>query len=617
MTESQEFSFKEANDIEETVAEEQQIHIRSVDCTLFVIDASTAMRQANKYGEIPFLFALRCASTVLLDKLPKSNTERIGILFYGTLESSNKEMFEHIYLLQDLEESSAEQVKQLEVFTKNPQKIEQIVGQVATTDSSLSDVLKVCQNVFPTSEQYTGTKRIFLMTNNATPYASQPESQQIIHEQISSLYSSGIRIELFQLSSLDPRFDPLKFYKTILSKHLNDADNDHSDMWREMPVSNQYKELLIKVKRRMTKKRAQMQLPFALTDRLTIGVSIYKLLDRQNKQKSRPFYFNDGFAYNVQSKTELVIKNTDTHVDKDQVHYYYMFGGEKVVFTKQELEQMITFGEPGIRLLGFKPQNSLKLHHTVSPPYFAYPDEATYQGSITTFTALLRTLAEKKYVAICRLIMKKYSGPRLVALLPQLEVVDDYGQVEPPGFHIITLPFSDAIRHIPVNTPIEASEEQIDLVKRIISKLALKQSFQADMFNNPVIQRHNEVLKAVALGRDIPEPANKILKYTKGTSQRIGDLVRQFKSQIDLDHYVFLMKRKAEYDADGNLRVNKTKKDGVSHDHILQLARMNKVNQLTVEQLKGYLHGISKQSTNNTKKAELVARVMQAVKPHL
>ena len=37
----------------------------------------------------------------------------------------------------------------------------------------------------------------------------------------------------------------------------------------------------------------------------------------------------------------------------------------------------------------------------------------------------------------------------MVALLPQAESIDDEGiQVDPPGFHVIPLPYSDDIRNL-------------------------------------------------------------------------------------------------------------------------------------------------------------------------
>lgn len=57
-------------------------------------------------------------------------------------------------------------------------------------------------------------------------------------------------------------------------------------------------------------------------------------------------------------------------------------------------------------------------------------------------------------MAICR-YQRHGSEPRLVALLPQQEVSDDYGdQVAAPGMHMVFLPFSDDIREPETNKKI-------------------------------------------------------------------------------------------------------------------------------------------------------------------
>ena len=104
----------------------------------------------------------------------------------------------------------------------------------------------------------------------------------------------------------------------------------------------------------------------------------------------------------------------------------------------------------GMVLMGFKPRSRLKDQYCVKKPYFLYPDESVVEGSTKLFYTMLLTLHEQNKVAICRLITMDRGEPRFVALLPQLEELDDHhNQLTPPGFHVITLPYAEEMRKVP------------------------------------------------------------------------------------------------------------------------------------------------------------------------
>jgi len=50
-------------------------------------------------------------------------------------------------------------------------------------------------------------------------------------------------------------------------------------------------------------------------------------------------------------------------------------GGEKVLFNKEEMEKIKTFDKPSLRLVGFKPIESLKPYHNLMNSYFICPDD--------------------------------------------------------------------------------------------------------------------------------------------------------------------------------------------------------------------------------------------------
>jgi ATP-dependent DNA helicase 2 subunit 1 len=103
-----------------------------------------------------------------------------------------------------------------------------------------------------------------------------------------------------------------------------------------------------------------------------------------------------------------------------------------------------------LKLVGFRPLNTLKLGHHVKLPQFLYPCESLVKGSVGLFAALLLRCQERQVAAICSMKQRAVSAPSFVALVAQPEELDEAGlQVKPPGFHVIHLPFLDDFRQLP------------------------------------------------------------------------------------------------------------------------------------------------------------------------
>ncbi|CAM9986919.1 unnamed protein product, partial [Hapterophycus canaliculatus] len=111
----------------------------------------------------------------------------------------------------------------------------------------------------------------------------------------------------------------------------------------------------------------------------------------------------------------------------------------------------------GLTLLGFRPNATLRPDFNVRSPYFIYPDEESTVGSAKAFIALHLAMLDKEVYALARFTRAAGAAPRMVALLPQKEVVEDGEQLEPGGFNAVVLPFADEVR--------EARAPESDAVK--------------------------------------------------------------------------------------------------------------------------------------------------------
>ena len=65
------------------------------------------------------------------------------------------------------------------------------------------------------------------------------------------------------------------------------------------------------------------------------------------------------------------------------------------------------------------------------------------------FHALLVKCLEKEKFILCEIVPRSNTPPRLVALVPQAEELDENNaQLTPPGFHVIYMPYADDFRQI-------------------------------------------------------------------------------------------------------------------------------------------------------------------------
>jgi ATP-dependent DNA helicase 2 subunit 1 len=306
---------------------------------------------------------------------------------------------------------------------------------------------------------------------------------------------------------------------------------------------------------------------------------------------------------------------------------YQEFGGEKVIFEKEEVTEMKKFGEPGFTLMGFKPKSRVKQHCYIKPANFIYPDENVVKGSSKLFKVLLDQCLARDVVAVCRYIPRQNAQPFFVALVPQAEELDESNmQVASSGFHVIFLPFSEDFRTLHFEESPKASTEQIDKAKEVIKKLTFK--YQPDAFENPgghitnvtgppmrkVLQKHYRYLEAIALEHDEVEEVSDLTQPDQDRiTRRAGALLEQFKELVYPSGYdpdqKPANKRKAPASSDGP-SAKRTRSSSEDVD-VEAEARKGNLQKVTMAVLKAYLKGVGLKTSG--KKQDLI----EAVNDHL
>jgi ATP-dependent DNA helicase 2 subunit 1 len=188
----------------------------------------------------------------------------------------------------------------------------------------------------------------------------------------------------------------------------------------------------------------------------------------------------------VGSTTQLA-DDTARTVEKTEIRKAYKFGGETITFSEDELKKIKNFGEPVIRIIGFKNMNLLPMWASVRAPYFIYPSETDFVGSTRVFSALQQKLLQAKKFALVWFIPRKNATPVLAAAMAGEEKYNDEGeQATPPGIWISPLPFADDIRQKPESIAIRAPDTLVDLMRVVMQQLHLpKGQYDPKKYPNP------------------------------------------------------------------------------------------------------------------------------------
>ncbi|ELR22853.1 ATPdependent DNA helicase ii, 70 kDa subunit (ku70) superfamily protein [Acanthamoeba castellanii str. Neff] len=478
-----------------------------------------SMFELNDRGEMPFHNAVKCAIATLTDKIISSENDLVGVCFYGTEKKNNPNDFEGIYVLQELDVPDAQRIMDLEGLLPAGHPIGSLTLAVGddftpfghcSADFPFCDALWTCSTMFSNCAVKVGHKRIFLFTNEDDPNAA----------------NKNLREQSFQRA------------KNIIS-----VSEDEDTGTINFDASSKFEELRARVRRKEFKKRAINRLSLLFGEDVEISRRggeaefdvVAEILDPAHPCRCmRDPAKTPASQYVLHPLLKVAAAAAaaaGTLLMDSQIKYAFPFGGAKVVFDKEEALQVKSFDKKALRLVGFKPRSAVKPHLNLSHSSFIYPDEQQVQGSTVAFAALLDRLLASDKVGICLWTRRTNTPPRFVALVPQEEEVDDDGlQVNPPGFHLVPLPFSDDIREIHTEPQPPVSPEQVIKAKKLVK--ALRINFDSRSFENPSLQRHYANLQALALDRDtVEETPDYLLPDTEGM-ENFAALINDFKDAV-------------------------------------------------------------------------------------
>lgn len=213
----------------------------------------------------------------------------------------------------------------------------------------------------------------------------------------------------------------------------------------------------------------------------------YLLFKRQEPHRSCYVWLGGEEPQIAQGTSTRIADDTARTVEKQEIRKAYKFGGEQVTFTPEEQLTLRNFGDPVIRIIGFKRLSALPFWANVKHPTFIYPSEEDFVGSTRVFSALHQKLLRDKKVALVWFIPRKNAAPVLGAMMAGEEKLDESDvQKFPPGMWIIPIPYADDVRQNPEATMQVAPESLIDKMRVIIQQLQLpKAVYEPLKYPNP------------------------------------------------------------------------------------------------------------------------------------
>jgi ATP-dependent DNA helicase 2 subunit 1 len=470
------------------------------DALIFLIDARESMLVPLSDGKVPLAATIECAAATLSQKIIQSEGDLVGVAFFGTKAKRNANDFDHVYVYAPLDRPGAQLIIELESMARAVQSERRFdLGSGPAGACALADVLWTCSTMFSACTLSMAEKRVFLFTDDDSPTAGDLALREQALQRTKDLTELKVGFYLYPMTRADRAFDSTLFYDELM--RINHHDELEFDSYIIAP-GELLDELRTEVRKRAFKRRAlahfTLRLGRAGGRDVELGVDLFSLV--QEAKKSYAATLDSRNLQPVKTDSRWVCEDTGTLLLSTQMQHSIDYGGERVVFSAAELQQIKrTAAEPGLELFGFKPRSALKFHHNIKHSAFLFPNEAVVRGGTKAFAALVEQMAALDRVAIGALAPRANAAARLVALLPQREESDEHGNpLLPCGLCVIPLPFADDIRRLelpPMPTP---SSELRSAMKAVVKTVELNDISLAD----PALQKTYVNLQAIALERD-------------------------------------------------------------------------------------------------------------------
>ncbi|KAK5844377.1 ATP-dependent DNA helicase 2 subunit KU70 [Gossypium arboreum] len=593
----------------------------SKEYVVYLVDASPKMFNTTCPGndqkdETHFHTSVSCIAGSLKTQIISRSYDEVAICFFNTREKKNLQDLNGVFVFnvaerEHLDRPTARLIKEFDCIEESfMREIGSQYGIVpGSRENSLYNALWVAQALLRKGSIKTADKRILLFTNEDDPFgslqdAAKKDMTRTTLQRAKDAQDLGISIELLPLSRPDSEFNVSTFYADLIGL-------DGEDLAQFMPSASQkLEDMKDQLRKRMFTKRVVRRIEFHIANGLSIALNTYALI--RPTVPGAITWLDSVTNHPLKTERSLICEDTGALI-QEPPKLFQPYRNENVKFLPEEIAEIKRISPGKLRLLGFKPLSCLKDYYNLRPSTFVYPNDQEVVGSTCIFIALHRSMLKHKRFAVA--YYGASSHPQLVALVAQDEITSAGAQMEPPGMHMIYLPYSDDIRDDEEIFPDteedapRADEDQIQKAAALIKRIYVK-DFSAFQFANPALQRHYAVLQALALAEDdIPETIDETAPDEEGlTRPAVVKAAEAFKLSVYGDSYDEESDMGKEKMSEAS-RKRKAIAENAAKDYDWgNLADKGQLKNLTVGDLKVYLNAHNLPVSG--KKEALISRIL-------
>lgn len=498
------------NELEEDNEDEKWIVRQNI---MFLIDASKPM--FNHFNNNNFFStSIEICKAIVMKLIRQSRNDKIGFMLFGT-NDNNKTCPNNINILSEIKKPGIHTIKMLDDVM-----LSDITRYGQSQFSPLADALWYSNYLIKKCNENQSSSSIILITCNDQPMIGNYKKQFNLRKRLDDVIKNDID---FKFIPIGATFDMNIFYEKILNNIRN-----------IIIPSNGLKnidDIMSEINEKMKHGRSVSKLKFFIDDNNYISTSIYNFYTKSkiplrvklDKKTNKP----------LKAMSQVFANDNNDLVYSSDIAKYCIIAQNTIIFKNEDLlifkSNII---EPGtIKLLGFTNKENILISYHFKTSSFIQPDNITVEGSSLFFNSLLECCLEMNKIIICFLKIRKGGRCHLAALMPQAEIIDEYGtQKYPPGFHVIYLPFSDCIRNIKTNEPNyslpKITDQHIDIAKTVCENMSF--DYYPAIIKNPKINFHWAMLEALALELEVPD----VVDETVPANLRVGKNLNLIKNDI-------------------------------------------------------------------------------------
>lgn len=240
----------------------------------------------------------------------------------------------------------------------------------------------------------------------------------------------------------------------------------------------------------------------------------------------------------VTSESRQLTRETGLPVAATDIQHTAKIGAtDSVQFATDEVDHLkAQFGDPAIRVLGFRKLASMRTKWSVGRSSFLYINaEHRVDRSAVLFKELHRTMSQSSRYAEVEVIARRGAAPRLALLIAATTrntnvAAIEFDDAQAMGFHLVPLPYADDYRSItlPDNSFTKPPAESLLQARRIVEKLSV--SFDPESVANPALQKQYFTLQQMALMDDSSmPPVDTSLPDREGMASVASTLMKAFR----------------------------------------------------------------------------------------